>query len=73
MNSRIINIDNFYNYFNNFESEKIGLYFSFCLHVLILMFAVGMPNFFKPSPIEIPNIIPIEIVNVSEITSIPKK
>ena len=32
-----------------------------------------MPNFFGPVQINVPNIIPIEIVNVSETTSIPKE
>ena len=34
---------------------------------------IGLPDFFKPKPIALPNIIPIEIINVSETTSIAKK
>tara|TARA_Y100000590_G_scaffold165996_1_gene190076 strand:- start:575 stop:1495 length:921 start_codon:yes stop_codon:yes gene_type:complete len=37
------------------------------------MFAIGIPNFFGKSSIYVPDIIPIEIVNVSDVTSIPKK
>ena len=57
-------------YFFNLESERIGLYFSFFLHCFILLLVIGLPNFFGPSQIILPNIIPIEIVNVSDITSI---
>ena len=47
------------NYFVNIESKRIGLYFSFFLHCLILLLALGLPNFFKPPAINLPNIIPI--------------
>ena len=61
------------NYFDTLKSENLGFYFSFILHLLILLFAIGLPNFFDPKPIKIPKIIPIEILNVSEVTSIPKE
>ena len=38
--------NNFVNYFINLGSERIGLYISFFLHCLILLFAIGLPNFF---------------------------
>ena len=72
MNLGISNIYNFNSYFNNMGSEKIGLYFSFFLHCIILLLAIGLPNFFGPTQINVPNIIPIEILNVSDISSIPK-
>ena len=64
---------NFLSIFKNIKSERIGFYSSIFFHFLILMFAIGIPNFFGKSSIYVPNIIPIEIVNVSEVTSIPKK
>ena len=42
------------------------------LHLTILLFAVGLPNFFGPKDIYVPNIIPIEILNVSENTNFEK-
>ena len=65
--------NNFVNYFINLGSERIGLYISFFLHCFILLFAIGLPNFFGPSQIILPNIIPIEIVNISDTTSISKE
>ena len=62
------NIDIF---FKNIQSEKLGFYFSFGLHLFFLLFVIGFPNFFKSSPVNIPNVIPIEIINVSDQTSIP--
>ena len=73
MSLRILSSYNYNSYINNFASEKIGLYFSFFLHCLILLIVIGLPNFFGPTQIHLPNIIPIEIVNVSDITSIPKE
>ena len=63
----------FFNFLNKLSSENLGFYFSLILHLLILFFAIGLPNFFDPKPIFIPTIIPIEIINVSEITSLPEK
>ena len=38
------------------------------------MFAIGLPDFFKPNKIPMPQIIPIEILNISDVTSLaPKK
>ncbi|MFL2510427.1 MAG: hypothetical protein ACJ0RE_04590 [Alphaproteobacteria bacterium] len=60
-------------FFENVRSDYLGFSFSFFLHFAILLFAIGIPNFFEPKPIYIPTIIPIEIINVSETTSIPKE
>ena len=60
-------------FLENIKSENLGFYFSFFLHLLILLFAIGIPNFFNPKSINIPLIIPMEIINISEVTSIPKE
>ena len=73
MNLVALKRNRFFDYLENIKSENLGFYFSFFLHLLILLFAIGMPNFFDPKPINIPQIIPIEIVNISESTSIPKE
>ena len=69
----ILKNNRFVTYISNLRSESLGFYFSFILHFILLLFAIGMPNFFESAPINIPNIIPIEIVNVTDITSIPKE
>ncbi len=58
--------------FFSLKSESIGFYVSIALHFLILAFAIGIPNFFDRPQIYVPDIIPIEIINVSETTSISK-
>ena len=73
MNIRSFNYPNLINIFGQIESEKIGFYFSFCLHFIFLIFVIGFPDFFKSAPINIPTVIPIEIVNVTETTSIPRE
>ena len=73
MNILVLTNNRFYNYFEKIKSDKLGFYFSFFLHLIILLFAIGIPNFFDPKPINIPTIIPIEIINISDTTSIPKK
>lgn len=70
MNSKVFNYSNLIDIFGNIESERIGFYFSFCLHLIFLVLIIGFPDFFKSAPIQIPAIIPIEIVNISETTSI---
>ena len=62
-----------FDYLENIKSENLGFSFSFLLHSLLLLFVIGLPNFFDPKPISIPTIIPIEIISVSEVTSISKK
>ena len=69
MNIRSFNYPNMINLFVNIESEKLGFYFSFFLHLIFLIFVIGLPNFFKSSPINIPTVIPIEILTVAETTS----
>ena len=60
-------------FLEGFKPNHIGIYFSLILHFLILLFALGLPDFFKPKTIFIPNVIPIEILNVSDITSLTPK
>ena len=57
----------------NFNPKQLGIYFSLFLHLIILLFAIGLPDLFKPKPVILPNIIPIEIVNIAETTSISEK
>ncbi len=72
MNLLVIKQNKFFSFFDNLKSEHLGFYFSFVLHLLLLVFAIGLPNLFEPKQILLPTIIPIEIVNVSDVTSIPK-
>ncbi len=63
-----------FNYLENYKPVHLGIYFSLLLHLSILLFAIGLPDFFKPKKISIPQVIPIEILNISDVTSLkPKK
>ncbi len=61
-----------YEFIDRLNPQNFGIFFSILLHLIILLFAVGLPNFFGPKNILVPNIIPIEILNVSETTNIEK-
>ena len=73
MNLSSIKNNKFYIYLNNLESENIGLFSSILIHFLILFLAIGLPDFFGKKSISLPSIIPIEIVNISEVTSLERK
>ena len=73
MNQFAQKYNKFFYIFENIRSDHLGFSFSLFLHFIILLCAIGIPNFFDPKPVYVPTIIPIEIVNVSEITSIPKE
>ena len=73
MNQLTLEKNRLFYYLENIKSENLGFSFSLLFHLLLLLFAIGLPNFFDPQPISIPTIIPIEIINISEVTSIPKK
>ena len=73
MDVLILKNNRFISYISNLRSESLGFYFSFILHFIILLFAIGLPNFFESAPINIPNIIPIEIINVTDTISILKE
>ena len=63
----------FSDYLDNSKPTSLGIYFSLLLHLSILLFAIGLPDF-KPKEISVPIIIPIEILNVTDVTSLkPKK
>ena len=63
-----------FNFIDNAKPTHLGIYFSLFFHLSILLFAIGLPDFFKPNKIPMPQIIPIEILNVSDVTSYaPKK
>ena len=63
-----------FDFVDNAKPTHLGIYFSLFFHLSILLFAIGLPDFFKPNKIPMPQIIPIEILNVSDITSLaPKK
>ncbi len=62
-----------FNYIENSKPNHLGVYFSLFLHLLILLFAIGLPDFFKPKQIPMPQVIPIEILNISDVTSLTSK
>ena len=52
-----------FNYLDNSKPAHLGIYFSLFFHLSILLFAIGLPDFFKPKKITIvPQVIPIEII-----------
>ena len=38
------------------DNDKIGFFISFLFHFSIIMIAIGMPSFFQPTTINVPNI-----------------
>jgi len=62
-----------FNHLDNFKPIHLGIYFSLFLHLSILLFAIGLPDFFKPKKIFVPHVIPIEILNISDVTSLTTK
>ena len=63
-----------FDFIDNAKPTHLGIYFSLFFHLSILLFAIGLPDFFKPTKIPMPQIIPIEILNISDVTSLaPKK
>ena len=63
-----------FDFIDNAKPTHLGIYFSLFFHLSILLFAFGLPDFFKPNKIPMPQIIPIEILNISDVTSLaPKK
>ena len=60
------------NFFENLNPTISGVTFSTLIHLIILLFMVGLPNFFSPKEIYVPNVIPIEILNVDENTNLKK-
>ena len=62
-----------FNYLDNSKPTQLGIYISLFFHLSILLFAVGLPDLFKPKKISIPQVIPIEILNISDVTSLTPK
>jgi len=62
-----------FDFIDNAKPAYLGIYFSLFFHLSILMFAIGLPDFFKPNKIPMPQIIPIEILNISDVTSLTSK
>ncbi len=60
------------NFFDKLNPKISGIFFSTIIHSIILLFMVGLPNFFSPKEIYVPNIIPIEILNIDEKTNLKK-
>ena len=60
------------NFFENLNPKTSGVIFSTLIHLIILLFMVGLPNFFSSKEIYVPNVIPIEILNVDENTNLKK-
>jgi hypothetical protein len=73
MNSLVLKYNDFINYFYDIKSERLGFYFSFFFHLIFVIFAIGLPNIFSSKPIVLNTIIPIEIINISNMTSIPNE
>ncbi len=53
------------------DSDKLGLLFSFVLHLSIVVISLGIPSCFQEKTINVPQIIPIEILTIDDITNIP--
>jgi len=60
------------NFFENLNPKTSGVIFSTLMHLIILLFMVGLPNFFSSKEIYVPNVIPIEILNIDEKTNFKK-
>ena len=54
------------------DTDKTGFFFSSFSHILLLFAMLGMPTCFNQKQIEIPNIIPIEILDIDTVTRVPK-
>ena len=59
-------------FIDKLNPRNSGIFFSIFLHLLMLSFVIGLPNIFGHRDIYVPNIIPIEILNVSDKTNIEK-
>ncbi len=64
------NSSKFLELIDRLNPNNSGILFSILLHLTILLFAVGLPNIFGNKDVNLPNIIPIEILNISETTNI---
>jgi len=56
----------------NKDTDKVGFFFSSFFHFVILFAILGMPTCFQQKQLEIPNIIPIEILDIDTLTRVPQ-
>lgn len=54
---------------DSFNPNQFGIFFSIILHLIIFLISIGIPNIFSNKTVNIPNIVPIEILNVAENTN----
>ena len=59
-------------FLDNLNPNNSGIFFSLIIHLTILLFALGIPNIFEPKNFYVPNIVPIEILNISDTTNTKK-
>ena len=62
-----------FNPFMERDSDKVGFLVSSLFHLSIIITAIGIPSCFQPTSINVPNIIPIEILQVDDVTRIPSE
>ena len=66
------NSSKFLEFFDNLSPQNLGILFSIFLHLTIFLFAIGIPSLFTQKNVFVPNIIPIEILNIAETTNTKK-
>ena len=66
------NSSKFLEFLDNLSPQNLGILFSIFLHLTILLFAIGIPSLFTQKNVFVPNIIPIEILNIAETTNTKK-
>ena len=62
-----------FNPFMERDSDKVGFLVSSLFHLSIIITAIGIPSCFQPTSINVPNIIPIEILQIDDVTRIPSE
>ena len=72
MQSINLNSFKFLEFIDRLNPKNSGIFFSILFHLTILVFAVGLPNFFGPKNVYVPNIVPIEILNITDTTNFKK-
>ena len=72
MSFLVLKKNKFFEYLETIKSEKLGVYVSSILHFTFLLYLIGLPDFFESKSNNAPIIIPIEIINIADTTSISK-
>ncbi len=70
VNTFKLNLFKFIHIIDNFNPNQFGIFFSILLHLIIFFISIGIPNIFSNKTVNIPNIVPIEILNVAESTNL---